>query len=253
MEAYGIQAPDLAAARNYQRTRVNDVPAFSWDSDGRLELTPASRRIIETASSASGKPFRVEPFNSVQARDGRPMWGSGEGSVLAPGNGVAYVDPIEGNTFVIAHEAGHALAPSDLAMTKHVAAEAGRWASTDPLSLDRDSGRRLRYVHETLAKPHLIEEANANGFAEGLLEGLGMPGRDVQDSWKEPLDYPRSAHDKGLGLYMQVEIGPPSPGEKAEARRLLGGSEAAMMRTYQDARHRAHQWARDYSQRRAMQ
>lgn len=242
---YGIKAPDAEAARS-QRSRFAKVsPAFTWNDSGDLEMTSDARRVVEAISEGSGRRLEIRPANSVMANEGSPVWGSGGGFVEGGelGKGVGYVDPIDGNTFVVAHEGAHAVSPTALRSFQQERVSEGEWGKVNPLDLPRDGGQRLRYVHETYAKPSLIEEASANGTAEGVLAGLGLPGPDQQDSWGSPLAYPSSFHRRGIGRYAQLEIGPPAPAEVAEWERIGRGSKAAMERTYAEARERGLRWA----------
>lgn len=207
-------------------------PAFQLGKSD-FELTPDAKRVVDYMQQRTGKSYAPKAANSVMAQDGKPVWGSG-GGFAEFGSGESYVDPFQGSTAVVAHEGGHALAPTSMVTTQR--------AFWDPRSVPRDTGARMRLVHETAAKPLLIEESHAQGVAAGVMDALGLPSlrqQSIEDDGKSswmggPMDYPSTYHDRGLGLYGQREVGPMSPAERQEGRRILRGSNAAMDRTYRE-------------------
>jgi hypothetical protein len=81
----------------------------------------------------------------------------------------------------------------------------------------------MRYVHETLSKPTMEEEATAQGIAYGVLNKIGIPSQG-HETWKSPLDYPRTYLDDGIGAYTRTEIGPPTPQETQELETILSST-----------------------------
>jgi hypothetical protein len=153
------------------------------------------------------------------------MWGTGGGVVWDDNKSTGFVDPLEGNVHVVAHEGGHSVFPSKL----REFSKTPSFAQINPLAVPKDSGQRLRYVHETFAKPTIEEEARAQGIAYGVLGKLGL---DNNETYATPLDYPRTYLDQGLGLYKKTEIGPPSPQETKEAHAILKGVDPFMQRIF---------------------
>ena len=100
----------------------------------------------------------------------------------------------------------------------------------NPLEIPRESGQRLRYVHETLAKPSMEEEASAQGIAYGVLNKLGIPSNET---WQTPIDYPKTYLRQGLGTYLKTEIGPPSPEEQKEIETILNSTDPFLQRVFQ--------------------
>lgn len=232
--------PDLRMAgedpgiRRYMGSRQLASPAFQYGAQG-FELTPDARRVVSHVEQRAGRRYTPLPANSVMADNGQPIWGAG-GGFAEPGSGVSYVDPFEGTTAVVAHEAGHAVVPTKLIL------DSARREWINPRTAPRDTGARMRLVHEQYAKPVVLEEAAAQGVAAGTLDALGLPGIRVQQAvddgksriQRNPLEYPGSYMNEGIGLYGRTEVGPPSMGEKQEAGRIFRGIDAAMDRAYRD-------------------
>lgn len=209
--AADVWAPSEAGGR-YMRERHVESPAFEGGRDG-FKPTADAERLRDLVKERTGREFDLRPANSVMARDGVPIWGSGEGFAVT-GSGVGYVDPLLGTTYVAAHEAGHAVAPSALQRSEQRNEGKGE---LDPLSIPREGGARMRYVHENMAKPLVVEEAHAQGFAHQLTKDLGLPGEKL---YSNPYEYPESYMRQGLGEYARVEIGPPTAAERKEWRAI---------------------------------
>ena len=217
---------DPSLFQTYFNQRKLNAPAFNYDKDKGFIPTENTNKIVDTFRSLTGKGLDIRPANSVMAQGGKPIWGSGGGEAVL-GAGIGYVDPLMGNTHVVAHEGAHALMPSPLFLFSR-----SNRPTIDPLSVPRDTGQRMRYVHETLSKPIMEEEANAQGIAYGVLNKIGIPSQG-QETWKSPLDYPRTYLDEGIGAYTRTEIGPPSPEEQKEMQTILDSTDPFLQRIYQ--------------------
>lgn len=231
---------DAESIKRMRQARASEKvssPAFEYVEGRGFVPSEDAQKVVEYLRGRSGRSLVAQPANAVQALDGVPMWGSGAGFANI-GSGVATVDPIRGSTFTLAHEGGHALSPSALreSMARREASK-----EIDPIHVPRDSGARLRYVHEMLAKPTMVEEARAQGIARGVIEALALP-EDSLD-WKEDpslankdLSYPASYMERGAGLYRKTEIGPPSPGERREMDAIYRAVPEALRREYESGR-----------------
>lgn len=212
----------------YMNSRGLKTPAFNFVSGTGFQPTEQTNQIVNAFKQKSGKQYSVEPANSVMAIDGEPMWGTGGGVVWDDNKNIGFVDPLLGTAHVVAHESAHSLFPSNL-MEINRRNRTNQTPILNPSYVPRDTGQRLRYVHEIFAKPKLEEEARAQGVAYGLLNKLGIPS---EETWESPLDYPRTYLQEGLGQYTNVEIGPPSPGERKEAQTILKGIDPYLQRMF---------------------
>lgn len=219
---------DPSLFQAYMNSRGLKTPAFNFVPGIGFQPTEQTNQIVNAFKQKTGTQYSIEPANSVMAIDGEPMWGTGGGVVYDNNRSTGFVDPLQGTAHVVAHESAHSLFPSNLREFQRGKINSGA-QFIDPLSVPRDTGQRLRYVHETLAKPILEEEARAQGVAYGLLNKLGIPS---EESWETPIDYPRTYLEKGLGKYTDVEIGPPSPGERKEAQAILKGIDPYLQRIF---------------------
>lgn len=219
---------DPSLFQAYMNSRSLKTPAFNFVPNVGFQPTEQTNRIVDAFKQRSGKQYSVEPANSVMAIGGEPMWGTGGGVVWDNNKNVGLVDPLLGTAHVVAHESAHSLFPSNLRELQKGKINSGA-QFIDPLSVPRDTGQRLRYVHETLAKPILEEEARAQGVSYGLLNKLGIPS---EETWETPIDYPRTYLKEGLGKYTDTEIGPPSPGERKEAQAILRGIDPYLQRMF---------------------
>jgi len=218
-----VADPSLFEAYFNQRKLNN--PAFNYERGRGFVPSESSQQIVNKFKEVTGKDLNLQPANSVMANEGVPLWGGGGG--FAPWNekNVGYVDPLMGNAHVVAHEGAHALMGSP-AMQR--GALQGNFLM-DPLKVPRDTGQRFRYVHETLAKPWMEEEANAQGIAYGILNKLGIPN---EEAWETPTAYPKTFLDKGAGTYTKTEIGPPSPDERREMNVILRSADPFLQRMF---------------------
>lgn len=215
--------PSLFEAYFNQRKLNN--PAFNYEREKGFVPSKNTKQIVNKFKEITGKNLDIRPANSVMANEGVPFWGGGGGVVFHDEKNVGYIDPFKGNAHVVAHEGAHALMRSPL-----YAQSFTQQSQIDPLKVPRDTGQRMRYIHETLAKPIMEEEANAQGVAYGILNKLGIPN---EETWKTPIDYPRTYLDKGLGTYTKTEIGPPTPAERKELQTILRSTDPFLQRVFQ--------------------
>lgn len=191
-------------------------PAFERDAEQGFTPSEDARRVQAFFKERTGQEIPLVPANSVQALDGDPIWGSGSAYADSAG-GKAVVDPLAASSFVVAHEAAHLATPTELMRQRR----SGQIEEGNPFSVPRDGGARARYVHELYAKPHLVEEARAQGVARGVAQKLSLP--EAPSGWtpredlaNADLSYPYSYMQHGLGAYADREIGPPTSAERRE-------------------------------------
>ena len=216
--------PSLFEAYFNQRKLNN--PAFNYERGKGFVPSEDTKQIVNKFKEVTGKDLDIRPANSVMAQDGRPIWGTGHGEADA-GSGIGYVDPLMSNALVVAHEGAHAVMPSPLNRFYD-----NNQPRINPTNVPRDTGQRLRYVHETMAKPTMEEEANAEGIAYGVLDKIGISPQSLQD-WPSPTAYPRTYLGKGLGLYTKTEIGPPTSAEQKELETILRSTDPFLQRMFQ--------------------
>ena len=216
--------PSLFEAYFNQRKLNN--PAFNYERGKGFVPSEDTKQIVNKFKEVTGKDLDIRPANSVMAQDGKPIWGTGHGEADA-GSGIGYVDPLMSNALVVAHEGAHAVMPSPLERFYR-----NNQPTIDPTNVPRDTGQRLRYVHETIAKPVMEEEANAEGIAYGVLDKIGISPQSLQ-SWPSPTAYPKTYLGKGLGLYTKTEIGPPTLAERKEEQAILRSTDPFLQRMFQ--------------------
>ena len=227
---------DPSLFQAYMNSRGLKTPAFNFVPGIGFQPTEQTSQIVNAFKEKTGKQYSVEPANSVMAIEGSPMWGSGGGVVFNDNLSTGFVDPLQGTAHVVAHESAHSLFPSNLMeITRGKVKTDGTNTfltgnqNINPLNVPRDTGQRLRYVHEIFAKPKLEEEARAQGVAYGLLNKLGIPS---EETWQSPLDYPKTYLKEGLGKYVNTEIGPPSTAERKEADAIIRGVDPYLQRVF---------------------
>jgi len=219
--------PSLFEAYFNQRKLNN--PAFNYERKKGFVPSESTKQIVNKFKEITGKDLDIRPANSVMANEGVPFWGKGGGVAPWAEKNVGYVDPLMGNAHVVAHEGAHALMRSPL-MTQSLQQQ----SQFNPLEVPRDTGQRMRYVHETLAKPTMEEEANAQGVAYGILNKLGIPNEEKQTTgWETPIDYPRTYLKQGLGTYTKTEMGPPTLAERKELETILRSTDPFLQRMFQ--------------------
>jgi hypothetical protein len=231
---------DPSLFQAYLNNQSSKTPAFNFIPGVGFQPTEQSKSVIDLLNQASGKQFNLQPANSVMANEGIPLWGSGGGFVNqknAADRNIGYVDPLQGTVHTVAHEGAHAVLPSSLKKDElrkfdTFSANPSQGFPINIGTIPRDNGQRLRWAHETYGKPTLVEESHAQGVAEGVLNKLGIPSISSVDAYKTPLDYPSTFVTQGLDVYSKNEIGPPSPGERNEARRIFGAAEPLMQRVF---------------------
>lgn len=216
---------DPALFEAYFNKRKVGTPAFNYEANKGFVPTESTKQIVNKFKEVTGKELDIRPANSVMANEGVPFWGGGGGVAPNDEKNVGYVDPLMGTAHVVAHEGAHALMRSPL-----YAQSLQRPPQINPLAVPRDTGQRMRYVHETLAKPIMEEEANAQGVAYGLLNKLGIPN---EESWESPTAYPKTYLDEGLGLYTKTEMGPPTSAERKEMKTIMNSADPFLQRMFQ--------------------
>jgi len=231
---------DPSLFQEYMNSRKLKTPAFTFVPGVGFKPTEQSRQVVNLLNQTSGKEFNLQPANSVMAMDGRPMWGTGAGVVFNDTPDVrttGYVDPLGGTVHTVAHEGAHAVLPSslkthDLKTRDQFLANPTQFAGVAPGLIPRDTGQRLRWAHETFGKPSLVEETHAQGVAEAALQKLGIESESSIPSYTDPLAYPSTYVPKGVELYTQNEIGPPSPYERREVERIFKAAPDLMQRVF---------------------
>lgn len=230
---------------------MDGLRAFDRMSDGTWKQTPETQKVLGIIRDAGGKDFKIEAAPSVLMQGDRPMWGSGGGVHYTDGSGT-YVDPIRGNVSTAAHEAAHASFPTALVNMEAQDAAIGKLNTMEGAPL----GNQARAVYETLSKPIMLEEANAQGVAAGAMNKAGFEfnsngwrGRDMLDTGLNhdipaELEYPGEYrfggyYDTGAKNYRSVNnIGPGegqrdyTQGEKDALNKTLDSFIPAMKRQY---------------------
>lgn len=218
---------DPSLFETYFNQRNLNNPAFNYERGKGFVPSESTKQIVNKFKEVTGKDLDIRPANSVMVNnEGIPFWGGGGGMAPHDEKNVGYVDPLMGNAHVVAHEGAHALMRSPL-----FAQSLTQQFQMNPLEVPRDTGQRMRYVHETLAKPIMEEETNAQGIAYGMLNKLNM--KNEEQGWKTPIDYPRTYLDKGLGTYTKTEIGPPTAAERKELQTILRSTDPFLQRVFQ--------------------
>jgi hypothetical protein len=227
---------DPSLFQAYMNNRGLKTPAFVYDAESGFKPSEQTQKVVDLLNQASGKKFNLQPANSVMAVEGTPMWGTGAGVVYGETSGTGYVDPLRGTTHTVAHEGAHSVFPSQLKKLEAAQAfQPGRvapFAIMNPLSVPRETGQRLRYVHEAFGKPALVEESHAQGVADAVLNKLGLPVEQSVPEYKTSLDYPSTFVSKGIDMYTHNEFGPLSPAERKEIKTIFGASGPLMERVY---------------------
>ena len=218
-------------------------PAFQH-KDGQMVPTENTLRIMEEGRKYNPE-VEVVPYNSVEAEDGVPKWGRGGGHYnFAEDPNKFYVDPIAGDTHVVAHELGHAVSSSELNESRG----GGRFGSVEQFNKNFDpetnpqhpshaqprTGAALRAAHELTGKRNIIEEASAQGFALGVQEKLGIPY--TNSAYDHPLDYPMSFLNQSAGAYQRgMGVEKLNESEQAEWNKIQRGSGNAAVREFKNA------------------
>jgi len=201
------------------------MAAFEQAADGSWQQTPEAKNVLGIIKGSGGKPFKIEAAPSPLAGlTGEGMWGTG-GGVHRSDVGDTFVDPINGSVSTAAHEAGHASFPTELISRKN---QEDAISKMENYTTDATAGNRLRSVYETMSKPILLEEANAQGVARAAIDkagyewensgwkGIPMEQSGLSDDIRPELAYPGEyrfggAYDRGAELYSAVEQVGPGP------------------------------------------
>ena len=174
------------------------------------------------------------------------MWGSGGGHYnFTEDKNKIYVDPIAGDTHVVAHEVGHAVAPSSLDEFRGSGprGDVNRFNEFYDLAVNKQhpanavarTGAALRAAHELTGKRGLIEEASAQGFALGLQKKLDIPY--TNSAYDDPMDYPKSFLRESEGAYKSNSgiTGDFNQSEQKEWDRIKRGAPKAALREFNHA------------------
>jgi hypothetical protein len=227
---------DPSLFEQFMQSRTMKTPAFVFDRKQGFVPSGDSLRVVQELNRQSGKSYNLQPANSVMAVDGRPLWGTGGGVVFNTNpleRSTGYVDPLFGTAHTVAHEGAHAVFPSASKVQEINAFDSGLKSSwINPSDVPRDTGQRLRYVHETYGKPALTEESHAQGVASALLNKLQIPEESSISDFKHPHDYPLQTSFRGRDLYDQNSIGPYSPNEVKEYQTIHKGVPDFVNRIY---------------------
>ena len=217
--------------------------------EGKLVPTENTNRIL--AEGRKWNPeLNLQPYNSVEAVSGVPKWGSGSGHYnFAEDPNKVYVDPIAGDTHVVAHEVGHAVAPANLtefsgkgprgSVQKFEKQFNPETNIQHPENAPAGTGARVRAVYELAGKPTLIEEASAQGFAIGLQNKLGIPY--TNNGYDHVYDYPAQSAGQAINVYKQIDAKDRdfNQSELEEIERIGKSHRTAVEREYMQGYNRA--------------
>ena len=192
--------------------------AFDRTSDGNWKQTPETQKVLGIIKDSGGRDFKVEPMPSPMAQNGEGQWGLG-GGVYIPSQDRTFVDPVNGTVSVAAHEAGHASFETDLIKDTN----SGKLGAFEKLNnmQGASDGNKMRAVYETMSKPIMLEEANAQGVMQAAMDKAGYQAdysgwkaiptskTGLADDIPAALAYPGEyrmggRYDRGIGEYMQA-------------------------------------------------
>ena len=152
------------------RMAMDGLRAFDRAADGSWKQTPETKKVLDIVRQAGGKDFKIEAAPSViTGADGMGIWGTGGGVHYPDGSGT-FVDPVKGNVSTAAHEAAHASFPTELVSAENQAQAFEKLNTMNAAPL----GNQARAVYETMSKPIMLEEANAQGVAAGAMNKAGF-------------------------------------------------------------------------------
>ena len=170
-----------------ERKAMDRLTNFVLNEDGKLVPTPEMTKVIGIMQEHTDVPLNVQPYNSVEATNGIPRWGSGEGHATPLGE--AFVDPFSHPT-VAAHEAAHQGFTTDLVLSG--AADRKRqelFENADNFSKGmHDKGATMRALFETGTKARMLEEAHAQGVAQRVMDLAGLEADT--SGWQDMKAYP---------------------------------------------------------------
>ena len=192
--------------------------AFDRTSDGNWKQTPETQKVLGIIRDSGGRDFKVEPMPSPMAQNGEGQWGLG-GGVYMPSQGRTFVDPVNGTVSVAAHEAGHASFETDLIKDTN----SGKLGAFEKLNnmQGASDGNKMRAVYETMSKPIMLEEANAQGVMQAAMDKAGYKAdysgwksipsykTGLADDIPAALAYPGEyrmggRYDRGMGEYIKA-------------------------------------------------
>ena len=200
------------------RMAQDAMRAFDRTSDGNWKQTPETQKVLGIIRDSGGRDFKVEPMPSPMAQNGEGQWGLG-GGVYMPSQGRTFVDPVNGTVSVAAHEAGHASFETDLIKDTN----SGKLGAFEKLNnmQGASDGNKMRAVYETMSKPIMLEEANAQGVMQAAMDKAGYKAdysgwkavptsrTGLADDIPAALTYPGEyrmggRYDRGMGEYMKA-------------------------------------------------
>jgi len=188
------------------------VPFFKGDSSQR---SPEGDALMELAGKYGGALTKVNPIPKERRSPGS------YGYMPFSDTENVYIDPTQAGLFTAAHEITHSAFPTKIGLDDMYLKMKG---PEEALKVLRESKvneaigpAQLRYLYETQSIPTMIEEASAQGGAQGMMKKLGYgnldqgslaPGHfNVQrtlDGQIDSLAYPLSYKDIGINTFMQA-------------------------------------------------
>ena len=228
-----------------QRPAGKKLTSFIQDDQGKWSQSPELQKALGILQQNTDKKVKVEMYPSpMMAGPDNPAWGSGNG-VYQPNTGRAFVDPLAHPTVAV-HEGAHQTMMSQHATDhsfnpKYQARAFGQLMdpgnATDKMI---NKGATLRMGYETLDKPFMIEEANAQGITQGVMDKAGIP---VDTSgWPDMYAYPEAYQfggpfSKSTPAYQQSFNKPGiatfTEGEAGEIGRIRKSAPIAVRRQFQ--------------------
>lgn len=228
-----------------QRPAGEKITSFIHQDDGSWKQSPELQKALGILQQNTDKKVNIEMYPSpMMAGPNTPAWGSGSG-VYQPDSGRAFVDPFAHPT-VSVHEGAHQTLMTDFA-TNHsfnsdyknrVSGELSNTKNSSPKMIDKGATMRMQY--EMMDKPFLIEEANAQGVTQAVMDKVGIP---VDTSgWANMQEYPEAyqfgkAFSKATPAYMsgmnKPGISTLTPDEAAEFGRIQKSAPIAVRRQFQ--------------------
>ena len=188
------------------------------------ELTGTAQDVLDAVGELSGKTSTVHLTPEE-------TWGTGLGGYVDHSTPEKiYLDPENGNAHVLAHEAIHsqlgtAVGASQMHNLLNYGMDFNPNTDMDPTLVPRENGNRLRYLHEKIAAPTMLEEAAAQGGARGVMDKLGIKDADRgfrvrgsegpigdivhrnSDGSVDQLAYPLMYRDKAVDDYTKMHGG----------------------------------------------
>ena len=214
------------------------LPAFRREG-GRFVPTQEIESVLNLMQTKTDRPINIQPAPSVMAGiNGMGIWGSG-GGLYRPQYGDAYVDPLSGSVTTAAHEAAHQAFGSKLINDPKAMAKGNQNLMT-PFSPELiNDGTALRVGYDSISKPIMLEEANAQGVAYEAMKQAGY--EPSAGGWGDMYNYPAEYRfggyfDKGAPKYKEAFNKPGlatlMPGELDELQRMNRSFMPALQRQF---------------------